>query len=236
MLSFKRDHPDADYRDVKRVANHHDRESPVLFSRDEDVYLADIDDVQRRQDEVVRGAFDGVLEGGETVVALGCGWGYNLGVLAAAYPETRFVGGEPTENGVALARELFADHDRVRVEPFDFFDDRWRLLEQVDGRVVLFTRGSLTALPTAEPVVSETLPEHLDRVTAGVHLEHVYELHPGETLLGLLRREYTRLRDYNTDLLSALEETPALDVTTVTYDVAGGNPLHPLSEVHWEPT
>lgn len=240
LLDIARENPDLDFRDLQRSANQHAEESPVAVSRDETLHLADVDEKQEAQDEALVAALDGVLSGGETVVALGCGWGYELGVLADAHPDCEFVGGEPSENGVALARELFGDRDRIRVERFDFRDDRWTLLDDydsgvADSEVVVLTQGSLTALPTAREVVSETLPDHLDRIREGVHLEHVFELHPEDALLGQLRRSYVRERGYNDDLLASLRDADALDVTHTAYDVVGGNPLHPLSEIRWKP-
>jgi hypothetical protein len=240
LLAVARENPEMDFREVQRSANHYAEESPVPISRSERLYLVDVDRKQELQDEALVASLAGTLEGGETVVALGCGWGYELGVLADAYPDCDFVGGDPAENGVALGRELFGDRDRIRVESFDFRDDRWDLLEEVletadADDVVLFTQGSLTALPSVHDVVSETLTDYADRVKAGVHLEHVRELHPEETLLGLLRREYTDLRNYNDDLLASLQATGDIEIASATYDVVGGNPLHPLSEVRWKP-
>jgi hypothetical protein len=240
LLAVARENPGADFRDVQRSANHYAEESPVAVSRAEELFLVDVDEKQELQDEATVASLAGVLDGGETVVSLGCGWGYELGVLAAAYPDCEFVGGDPAENGVALGRELFGDHDRVRVESFDFRDDEWTLLEDVlaerdPAGVVLFTQGSLTALPSVRDVVTETLATYADRVKAVVHLEHVRELHPEETLLGLLRRQYTDFRNYNDDLLASLQTAEGIDIATATYDVVGGNPLHPLSEIRWEP-
>ncbi|WP_435175280.1 hypothetical protein [Halorussus sp. AFM4] len=238
LLGLAREDPGLDFRDVQRAANHHAEESPVPVSRAEQLYLADVDEKQELQDEALVASLAGTLSGGETVVSLGCGWGYELGVLADAYPDCEFVGGDPAANGVALGRELLGDRDRIRFGHFDFRDDRWDLLEDALAEaddVVLFTQGSLTALPSVRDVVAETLTDYLDDVRAGVHLEHVYELHPEDTLLGQLRMEYANLRNYNDDLLTSLRATGGIDVTSVTYDVVGGNPLHPLSEIVWEP-
>jgi hypothetical protein len=239
LLAVARENPEMGFREIQRSANHYAEESPVPISRSERLYLVDVDRKQELQDEALVASLAGTLEGGETVVSLGCGWGYELGVLAEAYPDCEFVGGDPTENGVALGRELFDDRDRIRVEEFDFRDDRWDLLEDVvettADDTVLFTQGSLTALPSVHDIVSETLTDYADRVKAGVHLEHVRELHPEDTLLGLLRREYTDLRNYNDDLLASHQATGGIEIASATYDVVGGNPLHPLSEVRWKP-
>ncbi|WP_135852927.1 class I SAM-dependent methyltransferase [Halorussus salinus] len=243
LLGLAEENPEMDFRDLQRSANHYAEESPVPISRAEELYLVDVDEKQELQDEAMVASLAGALSGGETVVALGCGWGYELGLLAEAYPDCEFVGGEPAENGVALGRELFGDRDRIRIEEFDFRDETWDLLEDVlaesdpdegENEVVLFTQGSLTALPSVADIVTETLAGYADRVREGVHLEHVYELHSDESLLGLLRRAYTERREYNDDLLTSLRGCGAVEVTSATYDVVGGNPLHPLSEIRWE--
>ena len=72
-------------------------------------------------------------------------------------------------------------------------------------------------------------------MTAGVHIEQFDELHPDDSLLGLLRRGYTRRRGYNENCLTALRNIDTLEITSTTYDVVGGNPLHPASELHWRP-
>ncbi|MFC7079739.1 hypothetical protein [Halorussus caseinilyticus] len=240
LRSLVRENPEMGFRELQRSANHYAEESPVAISRSESLYLVDVDEKQELQDEALVASLAGTLDGGETVVSLGCGWGYELGVLAESYTDCEFLGGDPTENGVALGRDLFGDRDRITVEAFDFRDDWWDLLEGVladadPDEVVLFTQGSLTALPSVRDIVVETLADYADRVRAGVHLEHVYELHPEDTLLGHLRRGYADLREYNDDMLASLRVADGIDVTSATYDVIGGNPLHPLSEVRWKP-
>ena len=236
LLAHRRENPDIDFRGVKAAAIHYGRESPVPVSRDGTVYLADIDEVQSMKDEALVSAFEDVLDGGETVVSLGCGWGYNLGVLAEEYPDCTFVGGEVAPNGVELGQALFGDYDRVHVERFDFSEDRWDLLAENSGsETVLFTRGALTTLPNVAEVVEETLVRHLDGVACGVHLEPLAELHSSETVLGLLRRGYTELRGYNSNVLTTFREAGRIEITATSYDVVGANPFFPTSELHWKP-
>ena len=64
-----------------------------------------------------------------------------------------------------------------------------------------------------------------------VYLEQVGP-HP-ETTLGLLRRRYSTIRGYNDGALEQLQAAPSLEVTDVTYDVHGSNPLHPLTRIRW---
>lgn len=225
------EHPEWTARDLALAGKRHARADPGPVSVGADLHLASPEDVQRLQDEALVAAVAPVMDDAETVVALGCGYGPELDVLAAAFPSHRLVGGEPTTGGRALADRLLPD--RVAVEPFDFRDDRWDVLERGE-RVVVLTRGSLTALPSSRDAVA-TLAGHADAIAAGVHLEHVDGLHPTDSLLGLLRRAYTRERGYDADLLSALRESERVAVEATEYDVVGANPLHPLSTIRWRP-
>lgn len=102
-----------------------------------------------------------------------------------------------------------------------------------DG-VVLLTRGAVTTLSDVGAVV-DRFADRAARgdVVAGVHLEQV-DAHP-ETVLGLLRRRYARVRGYDGSLLAELRAREDLRVTAVEYDVLGANPLHPHTLVRWEP-
>lgn len=227
------DHPDWTARDLALAGKRRARADSGPVSVGGDLFLAPPGDVQRLQDEALRDAVAPVMDGVETVVALGCGYGTELELLADAYPSHRLVGGEPTASGRALADRLLPD--RVAVEPFDFRDDRWDLLERGEEKgVVVLTRGSLSALPSSSDAVA-TLADHAEALDACVHLEYVDGLHPTDSMLGLLRKAYTRERGYDADLLSALRDADAVAVEATDYDVVGANPLHPLSVVRWRP-
>lgn len=206
------------------------RDEPGVISIDEELYLARSAELLARENGAVRDVLRPALDGHETVVDLGCGWGATLGVIAEAFPN-RVVGGESNEYGVELARELHTGTDRISVEQFDFHGS-WDLPAGDD--VVVFTRGALTAVGDTESVVERLATCAADGdVIGGVHLEGIGP-HP-DTVLGLLRQRYATIRNYNTDLLSVVDEQQNLSVTTVEYDVIGANPLHPLTAVWWQP-
>lgn len=207
------------------------RSEPSVISIDEELFLAETDELLTRERTVLREALEPVLTGTETVFDLGCGWGSTLGVIADSVPDVEIVGGEYTESGVELARELYDEEDRISVEQFDFLGN-WDLLDTVDGDRVVLTKQAVTALPESESVVERLNTLAADgAVTAGVHLEQVSP-HP-ETVLGLLRTRYARERGFSTDLRNNLADASALRVTDVTYDAVGANPLHPLTVVRW---
>ncbi|WP_049971776.1 hypothetical protein [Haladaptatus cibarius] len=92
------------------------REEPDVISVEKELFLSSSNELHSREKDVVRKALRPVLEGGETVLALGCGWGKNLGIIADGFPDVTVVGGEITEKGVEISRELHAEDDRISAE------------------------------------------------------------------------------------------------------------------------
>lgn len=224
--------PELGPTEIRSLQNHMGQEEPVCISQDRELYLASIEEVQRVVDQRVTEQFEGVVRGGETIVELGSGYGYNLFLLADRYPDCSFVGCDFSENALTLGRELAEDHANISFKFFDFYDEDWSVLDEYDD-VILFTRLSIEQLPNADPVFGRPLETYLDRIRTGIHVESVFEFHP-DTLLGSLRKSYTEYRDYNRDLLSTLREIDEVTIAEQKYDVVGTNPLHPMSIIRWE--
>lgn len=212
-------------------------EKAVCISQDCDLYVAPILAAQRYNDSTVVKTFEHLLNGGETVVELGCGYGYNLHVLDQAFPTCKFVGGELSENAVKIASKLYEDRDNIAVKRFNYYDDQWPLFARKFKRdVVVFTRLSIEQLPRCGQVIERLRRSAGEPLREVVHLEPVYEMHDTGSLLQLLRKRYIEINDYNRDLLSVLESSDKVSILEREYDVFGFNGLNPMSLIHWKPT
>lgn len=170
----------------------------------------------------------------ETVIELGCGYGYNLWMLRQHFPtKTFFGGGEYSENAVHLASLLYQHDPKIKVWRFNFYDDQsYKILERVSPPIVVLTVHAIEQLQSSSPVL-DALLRHRESIQTVFHFEPVYQLHD-ETLLGLMRRRYTELNGYNTDLLLELQQRSYIRIIISQAEVLGLNPLNPTSVIQWE--
>ena len=169
----------------------------------------------------------------QTVVELGCGYGYNLWMLKQHFPTKAFVGGEYSKNAVELGCRLFQHDSKIRVLQFNFFDDQsYKFLERVNPPIVVLTVHAIEQLQSSSPVL-DALLRYRESIQTVFHFEPVYHLHD-ETLLGLMRRRYAELNDYNTDLLPELQQRSYIRIIISQAEVFGLNPLNPTSVIQWE--
>jgi len=170
------------------------------------------------------------------VIELGCGFGYNFYALSQLLPEIfpikEWIGGEYSQNAVELARRVFRNTNNVAVVPFNYYDKEWAIFESLKEPSVVFTRHSIEQLPQSKDVIL-TLSKYKEKIKKVIHFEPAVELTDDGTLLGMMRRAYTQINDYNTDLLSAITNAGGR-ITKSEADVIGVNPLNPTSLVEWE--
>jgi SAM-dependent methyltransferase len=167
-----------------------------------------------------------------SVVELGCGYGYILGRLAERFPGPEYRGGDHSANAVEIARVLYRDRDEVVVEKFDFYETPYALLDGLPGPVTVFTSHSLEQVPRAGAVIDAL-------VAVGSRIRSVYHFEPlhdptDNSLLGLMRRRYDELNDYNRDLAQELQERQDVRLHRLEADALGLNPLHPVGVAHWQ--
>jgi len=207
----------------------------ICVSEDTELYVAPVLAAQEYNDMKVINTLRKVLNGGETVVELGCGYGYNLHVLNQEFPECEFFGGEFSENAVEIASNLFSDDDNITVEQFNYYNKEWTLFDRDTNNLVVFTRLSIEQLPQCGPAIERLMQAAGAELEDAIHLEPIYEMHDTESLLQLLRKKYAEINDYNRDLLTVLKNQSDISIQATEYDVFGFNGLNPMSLIHWQP-
>ncbi len=167
-----------------------------------------------------------------TVVEMGSAFATNLWHFARHMPDKTFVGGDYSDNAIALAAELYRDMPNLHVEKLDYYADSYPLLDKVEGPVVVLTSQSIEQLPHYAPFL-DTIGRYRDKVAEVIHLEPVRALHD-DSLLGLLRQRYNDINDYNHDLLPQLRErAEEIEIVELEKDVFGFNAFNSLSLVKW---
>ncbi len=207
-------------------------ETEWCFSENDGLYVAALTEVQDRIDTWLADAVTARAGGCRTVVELGCGYGYNFSQLIDRLPDTRFVGGDLSANALELGRRFYRDRANIDFRPVDFTADSYKLLDEAEPPVLIFTCHAVSQIASAGHLI-DTLARYRDRIAGVVQFELVYEAFD-DSLLGMLRKAYARACDYNMDLLGEVRRRADLvEEIVLEPNVIGANPLNPLSLLHW---
>ncbi len=189
-------------------------------------------DVMGWYDEKLTAAIAPFMASAKTLVELGSSFGHIMWMLRKSFPNVAFRGGDFADSAVALASKLYALHPGVSVQKFDFYADRYDLLEQAEGPVVVITSQALEQVPKSAGVV-EALSRYRGKIACVVHLEPAYSLYDDGTLLGLMRRRYIEVNDYNRDLIPTLQSRKDVEILRLEPHSVGWNPFNSLALVVW---
>ncbi len=170
---------------------------------------------------------------GDAVIELGSGFGYNLHILKKkAKKNCEWIGGEYSKNAVDLGNKLAADSKSgVKLEIFDFYDPIYKVLDDIDRPMVIFTFHATEQVPNIDNLV-KALRKYKKSIKAVVHFEPLFESQD-DSLLGLMRRRYAELNDYNRNLQSVLKNAADVDIKILKPNVFGLMPFNPSSVVKW---
>lgn len=188
-------------------------------------------DQSLRSRQVIRSRMRRAIEKSASVVELGCGFGSQLWDLWHLYPDKEYWGGDISKNAIELGKDVLRDVPSIKVEEFNFYDSVYAILDKVKPPTVIFTVFGIEQLPSARHAIS-VLCQHRDLISDVFHFEPIHELYDATSLLGLMRKRYTEINDYNRDLLSCLRDREEIRIVKVEADIFG-NPLHTMSMIHW---
>jgi hypothetical protein len=231
LSAYYKEHPDVAITDIMEQESSPSSDT-ACFSRKGELFLTTVANFRKLQDKILIDALAEPVSKTRVVVELGCGYGYNLSVLRNAFPNRLWLGGEYSKNAIELASHLFANCKDVSIQPFNWYDDTWAILENLQEKTLIFTRHSIEQLPQTKSI-APTFCKYKDKIEEVIHLEPVYEFIDKQTTLGIMRQAYTLINDYNTDLLTTLKNMRVQILNTDT-DLIGGNPLNPTSLIQWK--
>jgi hypothetical protein len=170
------------------------------------------------------------------LVELGAGYGRIILDLIKRpiFSQTKAIAGEYTVSGVALIKQLAqAQTADVEVGHCDFTLPHITDLE-IPPQAIIFTTYALHYVPCLSESFVTGLLAYQPKVV--VHIEPCYEHANEDTLLGLMRRRYIQINDYNTNLVTLLHEQQEQGRVKILEErpiVFGLNPLLPASVIIW---
>jgi SAM-dependent methyltransferase len=197
--------------------------APVAMSLGERLYVARMRDAFAHTTELLLERIDPHLAGAAALVDLGCGYGYHLTRLAAAYPDLALSGGEfaPT------ARRLAARLHTIPVEATDLRQGDVGPLARASTPAVVLLSMVLHQLPSAASAV-EALACHRHAIARVIVFDAFAGAQP-PGLLSLLRERYVELNHYSWDLLEVLDARSDIEIITLEPNLVGPNALLPGS-------
>lgn len=232
-LAFCWQRPEAGAEEVKQFELGDEPDQEICMSSGDELWAVTMHDAFSAYQAVLINAMRAAIQEAEVVIELGCGYGFNLWRLSQEFPEKRYVGGEYSQNAVLVAEQIFRSHPVIRVEPFNYYDANYSILQDnLKGiKAVVFTVHSVEQLPSAASII-KTLASYGQHDVTFFHFEPAYEIHQ-DNLFGLMRRRYAELNDYNRDLITCLRSASKIEITQMEADVYGINPLNSTSLICW---
>lgn len=172
---------------------------------------------------------------GDALVELGCGLGNRLLRMAAALKAEVIYGGEFTASGVECGRLLAKRRSvNARFEHFDYYTPT--TCAGIPKNAVVYTSHSIEQIPKLPESFTEALIARSPRLVA--HMEPCYEGQDPKSLLGLMRKRYWEVNDYNRNLLSLLqsfERAGRIRILTYRKNIFSYTPFNPTSIFIWQP-
>lgn len=206
----------------------------VCVSVGDDLGILPLKEARKRYYEIIADHIGEEIEEGMTVVELGSGYGYNLWMLSEKFntKKCQWWGGDYSSKAVDIGKILWTEKfPHISVQQFNFYDADYQLPE--GNKLLVYTAHTIEQLPDASNVIT-ALEKHRSRIKAVIHFEPGYELQD-ESLLGLMRKRYFEVNDYNRNLISELKKrSENITIVDIKPNIFGLNPVNPTSVVKWK--
>jgi hypothetical protein len=211
---------------------------PSLCSIDGKLQLMDAAVSRRRYIEMVAGTLEQYAPA-PALLELGAGYGSVLLRLAQRHTFSRMkiMGGELTCSGVKLMQRL-ASAQALEISAAQCNLAMARIATfSVPPDAIIFTSYATHYIPALPKYFVQALLAFRPRVV--IHFEPCFEHCERDTLMGLMRRRYIEVNDYNTNLVNLLqaeEQQGHIRIHKEERAVFGINPLLAASIIVWSPS
>ncbi len=213
-------------------------ETPASLCSSGDVFeLLSAFEANQRHAELIENMLKSYLPA-STLIELGAGYGNIILGLAKKKPfrKISLMAGEYTTSGVELIKHLAqVEKIQIHAEHCDFFSDS--VLDfAVPENAIIFTSFAAHYVPMLSNNFIRAISACHPKVV--IHAEPCYEHCDRSTLLGLMRRRYIEVNDYNTNLVTLLhyhQDRGLIKIIEERPAVFGMNPLLPASILVWTP-
>jgi len=214
-----------------------DLEEPIVYSQEDNLIKSSFGEAY---DNFVRTIYKTLVSHlpATSVAEFGCGFGSVI-LRLAEYPELQGIdlyASEYTVSGQELTKICAKNQNiKLHVGGCDFMDRHLCDLA-VPEESVIFTCAAACTLPVLPDTFIESLIEYKPRLV--IHFEPTYEHQDKTTLLGLMRKRYIEVNDYNRNLLDLIKKyqrSKKLNIIEEIPSVIGVNPLFPISIISWKP-
>lgn len=185
----------------------------VVFSRHGKFYSASTNEAYAMREALIISSLYPLLDGVETIVELGAGFGQTLEIIRKAYPSFQYIAGEFSPAARALGERVALD---ISFVPFDFYDAKWSIFNDVKNALVLSFHA--IEMVSDAKMVTDKLKTYAPHIRAMSFFEPIYD--EGDSLILEARRQYIEANDYCTNILQSFD-------AEVERDFFGNNPLFP---------
>jgi len=172
------------------------------------------------------------------LVELGAGYGSVILALAKRekFNQMRIMAGEYSASGVELIKRIAVFHRiDIEAEHCDFNLPTITNLAIPANALIFTSMATPYVSKLSVDFVRSLLAYHPKRV---IHIEPCFEHCNTDTLIGILRRRYIEVNDYNINLVTLLHDQQSKGLIRIIEErpaVLGPNALLPVSVIVWEP-
>jgi hypothetical protein len=212
-------------------------DTPILCSEGEELVESTASAAHNRYRDLVAEVVARHLPA-SAVAELGAGYGSIVVDLARrpAFRNVPMFAADISMSGCQVIEMLaLTEGLEISTGPCDFVTLPITRLDIPPGAVI-YTSHAAQSIPRLMPTFIDGLASL--NPSAVIHVEPCYEHSRGKTLLGLLRRRYIEMNDYNTNLITVLHEQRergTIDIVEERPAVFGSNPLLAASVIVWRP-